>query len=55
MVIGNHLVSCHLQSLPTGAGADIKTLTVRFPESPTREAHAPATEPYGAQGAPRRS
>ncbi|MEU1050755.1 helix-turn-helix domain-containing protein [Streptomyces sp. NPDC005897] len=52
VVIGNHLVqhrelsllaiglSCHLQSLPTGAGADIKTLTARFPEGPTRIAAA---------------
>ncbi|MFG3108124.1 helix-turn-helix domain-containing protein [Streptomyces tendae] len=52
VVIGNHLVqhkelsllaiglSCHLQSLPTGAGADIKTLTTRFPEGPTRIAAA---------------
>ena len=43
VVIGNHLaqhkelsllaigLSCHLQSLPTGAGADIKSLTARFP------------------------
>ncbi|WP_326839425.1 helix-turn-helix domain-containing protein [Streptomyces olivaceus] len=52
MVIGNHLVQhkelsllaiglgCHLQSLPTGAGADIKTLTARFPEGSTRIAAA---------------
>ncbi|MFI8949175.1 helix-turn-helix domain-containing protein [Streptomyces sp. NPDC053750] len=52
VVIGNHLVqhkelsllaiglSCHLQSLPTGAGADIKSLTARFPEGPTRIAAA---------------
>ncbi|MDI6519515.1 helix-turn-helix domain-containing protein [Streptomyces coelicoflavus] len=52
VVIGNHLVqhkelsllaiglSCHLQSLPTGAGADIKTLAARFPEGPTRIAAA---------------
>ncbi|MFD5281712.1 helix-turn-helix domain-containing protein [Streptomyces rubrogriseus] len=52
VVIGNHLVqhkelsllaiglSCHLQSLPAGAGADIKTLTARFPEGPTRIAAA---------------
>ncbi|CAL9502819.1 helix-turn-helix domain-containing protein [Streptomyces sp. enrichment culture] len=52
VVIGNHLVQhkelsllaiglgCHIQSLPTGAGADIKTLTARFPEGPTRIAAA---------------
>ncbi|MGV9896948.1 hypothetical protein ACWDVV_22200, partial [Streptomyces tendae] len=52
VVIGNHLVqhkelsllaiglSCHLQSLPTGAGADIKSLAARFPEGPTRIAAA---------------
>ncbi len=52
VVIGNHLVQhkelsllaiglgCHLQSLPTGAGADIKSLTARFPEGPTRIAAA---------------
>ncbi|MBZ6083474.1 helix-turn-helix domain-containing protein [Streptomyces olivaceus] len=52
VVIGNHLVQhkelsllaiglgCHLQSLPTGAGADIKTLTARFPEGSTRIAAA---------------
>ncbi|MFD8350264.1 helix-turn-helix domain-containing protein [Streptomyces coelicoflavus] len=52
VVIGNHLVQhkelsllaiglgCHLQSLPTGAGADIKTLAARFPEGPTRIAAA---------------
>ncbi|WP_234340396.1 helix-turn-helix domain-containing protein, partial [Streptomyces sp. TP-A0875] len=52
VVIGNHLVQhpalsllaiglgCHIQSLPTGAGADIKSLTARFPEGPTRIAAA---------------
>ncbi|MEU3898208.1 helix-turn-helix domain-containing protein [Streptomyces sp. NPDC045251] len=52
VVIGNHLaqhkelsllaigLSCHLQSLPTGAGADIKSLTARFPEGATRIAAA---------------
>ncbi|WP_253915210.1 helix-turn-helix domain-containing protein, partial [Streptomyces mayonensis] len=52
VVIGNHLVQhkelsllaiglgCHLQSLPTGAGADIKTLAARFPEGSTRIAAA---------------
>ncbi|WP_345962618.1 helix-turn-helix domain-containing protein [Streptomyces sp. BRB040] len=52
VVIGNHLtqhkelsllaigLGCHLQSLPTGAGADIKTLAARFPEGPTRIAAA---------------
>ncbi|WP_395572018.1 helix-turn-helix domain-containing protein [Streptomyces sp. BK79] len=52
VVIGNHLVqhkelsllaiglSCHLQSLPSGAGADIKSLAARFPEGPTRIAAA---------------
>ncbi|MET9774758.1 hypothetical protein ABZ023_10915 [Streptomyces sp. NPDC006367] len=52
VVIGNHLVQhkelsllaiglgCHLQSLPTGASADIKTLTARFPEGATRIAAA---------------
>ena len=48
VVIGNHLVQhpelsllaiglgCHIQSLPAGAGADIKSLAARFPEGPTR-------------------
>ncbi|WP_254396140.1 helix-turn-helix domain-containing protein [Streptomyces sp. AC512_CC834] len=52
VVIGNHLVQheelsllaiglgCHLQSLPTGAGADIKSITARFPEGRTRIAAA---------------
>ncbi|WP_077798025.1 helix-turn-helix domain-containing protein [Streptomyces sp. JHA26] len=52
VVIGNHLVQhkelsllaiglgCHLQSLPTGASADIKSLSARFPEGPTRIAAA---------------
>ncbi|WP_077796770.1 helix-turn-helix domain-containing protein [Streptomyces sp. JHA26] len=52
VVIGNHLVQheelsllaiglgCHLQSLPTGASADIKSLAARFPEGPTRIAAA---------------
>ncbi|MFJ8188349.1 helix-turn-helix domain-containing protein [Streptomyces sp. NPDC096094] len=52
VVIGNHLVQhkelsllaiglgCHIQSLPTGAGVDIKSLTARFPEGPTRIAAA---------------
>ncbi|GGX31691.1 DNA-binding protein [Streptomyces malachitofuscus] len=33
-------VTCHIQSLPTGAGADIKSLAARFPEGPTRIAAA---------------
>ncbi|MDT0610136.1 helix-turn-helix domain-containing protein [Streptomyces lancefieldiae] len=52
VVIGNHLVQhrelsllaiglgCHIQSLPTGTGADIKSLAARFPEGPTRIAAA---------------
>ncbi|MEV5104157.1 helix-turn-helix domain-containing protein [Streptomyces massasporeus] len=51
-VIGNHLtqhpdlsllaigLACHIQSLPTGAGIDIKALAARFPEGPTRIAAA---------------
>jgi len=51
-VIGNHLaqhpelsglaigLAVHIQSLPTGAPADIKTLAARFPEGPTRIAAA---------------
>ncbi|GAB2470269.1 helix-turn-helix domain-containing protein [Streptomyces incanus] len=51
-MIGNHLaqhpdlsllaigLACHIQSLPTGAAADIKTLAARFPEGPTRIAAA---------------
>ncbi|WP_367044309.1 helix-turn-helix domain-containing protein [Streptomyces sp. Je 1-332] len=51
-VIGNHLtqhqelsllaigLGCHMQSLPTGARVDIKTLTARFPEGSTRIAAA---------------
>ncbi|MEU7414043.1 helix-turn-helix domain-containing protein [Streptomyces sp. NPDC042638] len=51
-VIGNHLaqhrelsllaigLGTHLQSLPQGAAADIKTLAVRFPEGATRIAAA---------------
>ncbi|WP_234375513.1 helix-turn-helix domain-containing protein [Streptomyces sp. CB01373] len=51
-VIGNHLaqhpelsglaigLAVHIQSLPTGAPVDIKTLTARFPEGPTRIAAA---------------
>ncbi|MGX1560583.1 helix-turn-helix domain-containing protein [Streptomyces sp. NPDC055506] len=51
-VIGNHLtqhpdlsllaigLACHIQSLPTGAGVDIKSLAARFPEGPTRIAAA---------------
>ncbi|MGW7254716.1 helix-turn-helix domain-containing protein [Streptomyces sp. NPDC054834] len=51
-VIGNHLtqhpdlsllaigLACHIQSLPTGARVDIKTLADRFPEGPTRIAAA---------------
>ncbi|MFB7495057.1 helix-turn-helix domain-containing protein [Streptomyces sp. NPDC056161] len=51
-VIGNHLaqhrelsllaigLACHIQSLPTGAPVDIKTLAARFPEGPTRIAAA---------------
>ncbi len=51
-VIGNHLtqhkelsllaigLGCHLQSLPTGAPADIKSLTARFKEGATRIAAA---------------
>lgn len=52
VVIGNHLaqhkelsllaigLGCHIQSLPTGTGVDIKSLTARFPEGPTRVAAA---------------
>ncbi|MFJ5901566.1 helix-turn-helix domain-containing protein [Streptomyces sp. NPDC093064] len=51
-VIGNHLaqhpelsglaigLAVHIQSLPTGTPVDIKTLTARFPEGPTRIAAA---------------
>ncbi|MBP2054891.1 hypothetical protein J2Z21_007901 [Streptomyces griseochromogenes] len=51
-VIGNHLtqhkelsllaigLGAHIQSLPPGASADIKTLAARFPEGPTRVAAA---------------
>ncbi|MEU6888830.1 hypothetical protein ABZ918_27170 [Streptomyces viridosporus] len=51
-VIGNHLAqhrelsllaigpACHLQPLPTGAPADIKTLAARSPKGPTRIAAA---------------
>ncbi|MEU5580296.1 helix-turn-helix domain-containing protein [Streptomyces huasconensis] len=51
-VIGNHLtqhpelsllaigLACHIQSLPAGARADIKTLAARFPEGTTRIAAA---------------
>jgi hypothetical protein len=51
-VIGNHLaqhpelsglaigLAVHIQSLPTGARVDIKTLAARFPEGPTRIAAA---------------
>ncbi|WP_367321346.1 helix-turn-helix domain-containing protein [Streptomyces sp. HUAS ZL42] len=51
-VIGNHLtqhpdlsllaigLACHIQSLPTGARVDIKTLADRFPEGATRIAAA---------------
>ncbi|RVU17957.1 helix-turn-helix domain-containing protein [Streptomyces antnestii] len=51
-VIGNHLaqhpelslvaigLAAHIQSLPTGARVDIKTLTARFPEGATRIAGA---------------
>ncbi|WP_184909681.1 helix-turn-helix domain-containing protein [Streptomyces luteogriseus] len=51
-VIGNHLtqhpdlsllaigLACHIQSLPTGASIDIKSLAARFPEGPTRIAAA---------------
>ncbi|MFG2499980.1 helix-turn-helix domain-containing protein [Streptomyces sp. NPDC048441] len=51
-VIGNHLtqhqelsllaigIGCHIQSLPAGARADIKTLAARFPEGATRIAGA---------------
>ncbi|MFD3564957.1 helix-turn-helix domain-containing protein [Streptomyces sp. NPDC058686] len=51
-VIGNHLaqhrelslvaiaLAVHIQSLPTGARVDIKTLTARFPEGATRIAAA---------------
>jgi hypothetical protein len=51
-VIGNHLaqhpelsalaigLGVHIQSLPTGARADIKALAARFPEGPTRIAAA---------------
>ncbi|MFF4752469.1 hypothetical protein ACWD5R_16200 [Streptomyces sp. NPDC002514] len=33
-------LACHIQSLPTGAPVDIKTLAARFPEGPTRIAAA---------------
>lgn len=59
-VIGNHLaqhpelsglaigLAVHIQSLPTGARADIKTLAGRFPEGPTRIAAAlRELEPHG--------
>ncbi|MGW2636339.1 helix-turn-helix domain-containing protein [Streptomyces sp. NPDC001348] len=51
-VIGNHLtqhpdlsllaigLACHIQSLPTGSPVDIKSLTARFKEGPTRIADA---------------
>ncbi|MEU3254768.1 helix-turn-helix domain-containing protein [Streptomyces sp. NPDC006997] len=51
-VIGNHLaqhrelsllaigLACHIQSLPSSAPVDIKTLAARFPEGPTRIAAA---------------
>ncbi|BCL29440.1 helix-turn-helix domain-containing protein [Streptomyces aurantiacus] len=51
-VIGNHLaqhpalsglaigLAVHIQSLPSGARADIRTLAARFPEGPTRIAAA---------------
>ncbi|MFF0461174.1 helix-turn-helix domain-containing protein [Streptomyces mexicanus] len=51
-VVGNHLsqhrrlsltaigLACHIQSLPSGARVDIKTLTDRFPEGETRIAAA---------------
>ncbi|MEU5594259.1 helix-turn-helix domain-containing protein [Streptomyces sp. NPDC020298] len=51
-VIGNHLtqhpdlsllaigLACHIQSLPTGSRIDIKSLTARFKEGPTRIAAA---------------
>ncbi|MFF1682105.1 helix-turn-helix domain-containing protein [Streptomyces sp. NPDC058256] len=51
-VVGNHLaqhpelsglaigLAVHIQSLPAGASADIKTLAARFPESPARIAAA---------------
>ncbi|MFD0209645.1 hypothetical protein ACFVH9_11040 [Streptomyces hirsutus] len=51
-VIGNHLtqhqelsllaigLACHIQSLPTGARSNIKTLTARFDEGSTRIAAA---------------
>ncbi|WP_425275205.1 hypothetical protein [Streptomyces olivochromogenes] len=51
-MIGNHLaqhpelsglaigLAVYIQSLPTGARVDIKTLAVRFPEGPTRIAAA---------------
>ncbi|MGA5894827.1 helix-turn-helix domain-containing protein [Streptomyces venetus] len=51
-VIGNHLtqhpdlsllaigLACHIQSLPTGASVDIKSLAARFPEGTTRIAAA---------------
>ncbi|MFC8984896.1 helix-turn-helix domain-containing protein [Streptomyces sp. NPDC057115] len=52
VVIGNHLtqhaelsllaigLGCHIQSLPAGAPVDIKSLTARFAEGPTRIAAA---------------
>ncbi|MGW7492735.1 helix-turn-helix domain-containing protein [Streptomyces luteogriseus] len=51
-VVGNHLtqhrrlsltaigLACHIQSLPSGARVDIKTLAARFPEGETRIAAA---------------
>ncbi|WP_420864094.1 hypothetical protein [Streptomyces deccanensis] len=51
-MVGNHLaqhpqlsapaigLAGHIQSLPTGARVDIRTLTDRFPESPARIAAA---------------
>ncbi|WP_236570051.1 helix-turn-helix domain-containing protein, partial [Streptomyces mexicanus] len=51
-VVGNHLtqhrrlsltaigLACHIQSLPSGARVDIKTLAARFPEGETRVAAA---------------
>ncbi|MFH9987909.1 helix-turn-helix domain-containing protein [Streptomyces luteogriseus] len=51
-VVGNHLtqhpdlsllaigLACHIQSLPTGAAIDIKTLAARFPEGTNRIAAA---------------
>ncbi|MGW3418648.1 hypothetical protein [Streptomyces phaeochromogenes] len=73
-VIGNHLaqhpqlsglaigLAVHIQSLPTGTRADIKTLAARFPEGETRiaaalrelEAHGSLSTPDGPRYATRK-